>query len=647
MQDDYIKARKLGQKQYRKDVSSGRYPYIPSLEFLVDHVNKLTEVPVGLVEIPLSMIMGTRTSGRQQAFATNFMPILEPNSEFANKWSALYDSQIVEGIREPIKVYEYLHRFYVQEGNKRVSVSKFVDSYSILGNVTRIMPSNMEDESMRVYSEFLQFYESASLYEIDLSYPGGYQKMADVFSLELGKPWPIELVEKLKGSFQLFEKMYVGKAEGRISISSSDAFLTYLTIYGIEHMQGISRTLLSKRIDKIWSEIMIQQGDDQIALVKDPDEEAPGTSQQPSGGIMKTLFGPQYSASHPLKCAFCYERPASNSSWIYGHELGRSALDSIFNGQVETVKYDDCSSDEKLREAIDSACADGNEMIFTISPKQMEETLRSAIHYPKVHFLNCSINLSHPKVRTYYGRMYEAKALMGALAASLSKGMDVGYVADYPIYGTVAEINAFAIGAAMINPDVKVHLSWSSMKDRDWHDDMKKAGVSVISGQDFIKPDSASREYGLFRINQDGSIANLATPVWNWGKYYELIIRSVLEGRWEESPDDVAVNYWWGMSAGVIDVILSEHLPYYSYKLVQSLRNATVKDTLNPFSGEIHDQSGKTLKGYYSGLLDSRDIITMDWLNDNVIGSLPRLDELTEAGVETVRVSGILGTENN
>ena len=94
-------------------------------------------------------------------------------------------------------------------------------------------------------------------------------------------------------------------------------------------------------------------------------------------------------------------------------------------------------------------------------------------------------------------------------------------------------------------------------------------------------------------------------------------------------------------------MILSEHLPYYSYKLVQSLRNATVKDTLNPFSGEIHDQSGKTLKGYYSGLLDSRDIITMDWLNDNVIGSLPRLDELTEAGVETVRVSGILGTENN
>ena len=41
------------------------------------------------------------------------------------KWSDLYDSYKQEGIRDAIKVYEYMNRYYVQEGNKRVSVSHY------------------------------------------------------------------------------------------------------------------------------------------------------------------------------------------------------------------------------------------------------------------------------------------------------------------------------------------------------------------------------------------------------------------------------------------------------------------------------------------------------------------------------------------
>ena len=34
-------------------------------------------------------------------------------------------------------------------------------------------------------------------------------------------------------------------------------------------------------------------------------------------------------------------------------------------------------------------------------------------------------------------------------------------MADYPIYGTIANINAFAMGAKMINPRAMIHLEWS------------------------------------------------------------------------------------------------------------------------------------------------------------------------------------------
>lgn len=59
------------------------------------------EHPLGRVDIPLNLIVGTKTAGRQKAFASNFMPLLGENTEFGMKWATLYDSQLNEGIREP------------------------------------------------------------------------------------------------------------------------------------------------------------------------------------------------------------------------------------------------------------------------------------------------------------------------------------------------------------------------------------------------------------------------------------------------------------------------------------------------------------------------------------------------------------------
>ena len=49
---------------------------------------------------------------------------------------------------------------------------------------------------------------------------------------------------------------------------------------------------------------------------------------------------------------------------------------------------------------------------------------------------------------------------------AMSETDKIGYLADYPIYGMVANINAFALGASMINPRIKVHLNWSGLTDK-------------------------------------------------------------------------------------------------------------------------------------------------------------------------------------
>ena len=130
--EDYHNARVAGRKAYRADVQAGRYPYLPALDDMISYSETQGEYPLGRVDIPLNLIVGTKTAGRQKAFASNFMPLLGENTEFGMKWATLYDSQLNEGIRDPIKAYEFMNKFYVEEGNKRVSVMRAMEIFGKL-----------------------------------------------------------------------------------------------------------------------------------------------------------------------------------------------------------------------------------------------------------------------------------------------------------------------------------------------------------------------------------------------------------------------------------------------------------------------------------------------------------------------------------
>ena len=166
-------------------------------------------------------------------------------------------------------------------------------------------------------------------------------------------------------------------------------------------------------------------------------------------------------------------------------------------------------------------------MIFTTTPELVEAALKVALSHPEVIILNCSLNVPHKYVRTYYGRMYEAKFIMGAVAAAYSETNDIGYVADYPIYGMTANINAFALGAKMINPRSRVYLEWETLKDQSSNNLFDTKQILLVSNRDMIAPNNKSRQFGLCKIEGD-KIVNLAMPVWNWGVFYERILRRIL-----------------------------------------------------------------------------------------------------------------------
>ena len=106
----YMDALKAGRKEYQSCVAKGINPYLSVLEEITSNAVIDAEVPLGTMQIPLSKVVGTNAKSRSTAFARNFMPLLEANTEFAFKWSSLCDSHLEEGIRDSIICYEYLNR---------------------------------------------------------------------------------------------------------------------------------------------------------------------------------------------------------------------------------------------------------------------------------------------------------------------------------------------------------------------------------------------------------------------------------------------------------------------------------------------------------------------------------------------------------
>lgn len=635
---DYAAALKKGKRSYQLALAKGAYPYLPALDDILSYTEVTASVNLGLMDIPLSKIVGTKTAGRTNSFASNFMPLLAEKSEFAAKWSSLYNHQINDGIRDPIVAYEFMHRFYVQEGNKRVSVMKFLDSYSIPGTVIRIIPTKTDDMETRLYYEFMDFYEVAQSYDVWFSKEGSYKKLIKLVGKKSDEAWSKDEQSIFHAACEKFAGAYQEAYGDKLKLSSSDALLVYTELYGYDKLKENSIFQLKETLIKIQNELQLAQKGSQVTLVKDPEPEKSSLL----GKILPTGTSPEN-----LKIAFLYYKTPETSSWAYAHELGRLHLEQVFEGKLKTITIEQANNDEQLKDAIDNAVAEGCNLIFATSVQMVNQCVRSAIQYPKVKFFNCAIQMPYSSVQTYYARMYEAKFLIGAIAASIAHSDKIGYVADYPIYGSLANINAFALGARMINPYVRIYLDWSRLKEQDGKKRLQQDGLLFMSDDDMITPNNPTREYGLYLKMENGALENLATPIWHWGKFYERIVKNICNGSSDanNAKKDAAINYWWGMSADVIDVICSKKLPYGTHRLINFLKSSICAGSFKPFEGFICSQDG-VVRCKDGEFLHPEDILTMDWLVENVVGHIPKYEELTEEAQMLSGLQGVYKTES-
>ena len=620
MKLDYEKAKKLGEREYRRRLVKGQYPYLPSLDEMVSEIGRMPEISLGTAEIPMDMIVGTRTSGRKNAFAANFMPLMGIETEFAAKWSRLYDSQVEEGIRDPIKVYEFMNRFYVEEGNKRVSVMKFVGAVTIPANVIRIRPPRTDSEQSRLYYEYLDFYKVTKSFEIVFSAPGRYEQLARILEQNLQDPWPAELLEKLHVGLTVFKEIYYAKGGRKLNITIGDALLIYLSVYSLDSLLREGNDVIGRRLLRLWREYITASQPEGIALIEKREDAETVKKKSPLAKMADLVV--HYSPAHPLKIAFVHERSAASSGWVYGHMLGMNHLKNAFGSLVQTMHFDNCTGEENIRTAFDTARVEGCGMIFTTASSLVPFALRFAVENPAVKVLNCGVNQMRHALRFYYGKMFEAKYILGALAASLADDHQISYRASKKDPTAIANVNAFAIGAQLTDPCCRVRLHWIGEEHRSdsTPPDYREKEIHVFSDIDIIRPDDESRRYGVFMIDEKGDFKRLAASIWNWGAFYELIVRKVLDGTYDSVPvsqKDRALNYFLGISSGIIDVILSDDLPRPSFRLAEMLRKGIAEGRISPFEGVIYDREGKA-HGAEEAFMSTAQIVGMDWLAENI-----------------------------
>lgn len=630
--EHYQKALKAGRKMQKLRVHQGLNPYLEILDEILPDYHVSGQEELGVIEIPADKIVGTKTRGRSNAFASNFMPLIPEKSEFCMKWQTLCQYHLGEsGIRDPIFCYEFLGRFYVQEGNKRVSVLKYFDAASIRGKVIRILPGESDRPEVAAYREFLTYYPKTRLYEVAFSKLGSFPRLQASLGYELDHVWTEDERRTFRSSFYYFNRVFEKLCEEPITATPADALLEWLKVYPFEKLKAMSNAELYRSVESIWSTIKAI-GHENMLEVNTKSSATEDFKNRRTFSLM-----PSY-----LNVAFVHELRSEDSNWVKAHDAGSRFLEDSLGDQVIIQRYAGVGTGEDAERAMEIAIKNGAEVIFTTTAPMITACRRVAARHPETKILNCSVCMPYADVRTYYSRIYEGKFISGAIAGAISKNDNIGYIASYPIFGVIAGINAFALGAQLTKPNARIHLKWACA-DSNPMNELVAQNIDVFSTLDIPQKGWSEGQWGIIQTQDDGSNELVASPYWDWGSFYLQIAQSILGGEWETPSgkrEDRAVNYWWGIASGVVGLDFTDKLPEGTKALANILKAGIKNGTVDPFLRKVISQEG-VVHNDGTKTLSTAEILQMDWLCDNVIGTIPEFDSLSEKAKVITRLQGI------
>ena len=186
---------------------------------------------------------------------------------------------------------------------------------------------------------------------------------------------------------------------------------------------------------------------------------------------------------------FIYVGPRDDFGYNQAHAEGAAAVKKMKG--VKVVEEERIPETVEVAKTMESMInLDGATLLFPTSfgyfnPYILEEAKK----YPKIRFEHCG-GLWTPKdpknAGSYFGYIFEAQYINGIIAGYMSKSGKLGFVAAKPIPQVLQNINAFTLGAQLVNPKSTTQViftgDWSlPVKEAEATNSMADQGIDVFT----------------------------------------------------------------------------------------------------------------------------------------------------------------------
>ncbi|MDA8248751.1 MAG: BMP family ABC transporter substrate-binding protein [Rhodospirillales bacterium] len=332
-------------------------------------------------------------------------------------------------------------------------------------------------------------------------------------------------------------------------------------------------------------------------------------------------------AAGPYKVGFMYVGPVEEAGYTFQHDLGRRAVDAKFGAKVKTTYVENVPEGADAERVV-RKLAQSNELVFTTSFGFMNPTVKVAKEFPKVKFEHATGYKRAANLATYSGRFYEGRFLAGVIAGRMTKSNVLGFVGAFPIPEVVQNINAYAIGARMVNPKAVVKVVWVSTwydpgKERAAADTLMSQGADVlVTHTDSAAVQEAGEQRGIWTIGYDSDMGRygpktcLTSVVSDWAGYYVQEVEAGMNGTWKSH------DTWGGLKSGMVRMApFNKALPQPVADEVTARQADIEAGKLAPFQGPLKDQAGATKVAAGARMADP-EILGMNWLAEGVEGKL-------------------------
>jgi simple sugar transport system substrate-binding protein len=338
------------------------------------------------------------------------------------------------------------------------------------------------------------------------------------------------------------------------------------------------------------------------------------------------LLGSRAFAQEKLKVGFVLIGTPDDNGWNYGHDRGRKEmLAAIGEDKVETTVVTNVAEGPDSERVFRELAQQGHKLIYATSFGYGDYVTKVAKQFPDVKFEWATGNATATNLSIYNAKFHEGRAVIGTIAGLMTKSNKLAYIGSFPVPEVRMGINAYAIAARKVNPNVTVKVVYVD----SWFDPAKEADAAralIDQGVDILTQHTdgpaalqVAEERGIiggFGQGADMSAfaphAHLTAIIDRWGPHYIKSVNSVLDGTWKESSS------WDGIASGEVEIgPYNPKIPADVVAAAEKVKADIASGALHPFAGPIKDNTG-TERVPAGSVIDDVAFWSVDWYAEGV-----------------------------